>query len=1744
MGNDYELKSKLLFSCNNMSNSGSSSNKDAGAGYMKDSARSLFLAKWIERSKNNHTGKMHRIYTHHSGFMRNAANMKALIDYVYDDKIPIADIKSTHTYKLMKKLEDNEKPHPYFKSKDILSEYKNKKPFELDNAYVYRTHGWEGAEPVFLRRYTFNYKDTCIDYNGDNICDGNNNEEDNAFIKSIKTNFVMSNYNGCEILEQNVSISEYHGPNSVLGIPQLIPVEKGYDTSAKAVYRMGLYNIGCEPYPAWFLDRSRVCTALVNRAKDFSAMFDSSATELACDSNQAAKDNYCEEKWVYDRNKPNYVSSNDNNDDDDKGEKHLCVDETKTFELMKNDFYITYADEKIPVKSDTYQFTKGSQTYKYTIKQDEEFVELTMSNDIKNFIEVLISQQAELAYDPFTEDIKSNGYEDITNAYKSWANLSIISNKELSYKYNDISDMNECVVDSFTYEDEKGKYISLIKSCNLHDMTKANVYGDHTKNVVFNINHYTMQYPHRKNIEEKEEGKDETPVHTIVEENPNSVQTINPLYALFAKSLDEDDEDNEYYILFDDDFIERHPVSDNDRNAYEDFLKKLKLFNSSEGEALPKQLLNPYSLNLQGQLTVPMSYLFVTNTGTVRYKNNSQSENTSFKRSYMLFFDSHTFNSPKYNNSGIIAQGVLDPNDNKNMTAYTRYSNIETEMIFPDKEYTKFHNICSALRNIKVFIKETDPFNNVDDIKGYSKWFPIIQLVTPTRIESNGQSVMCVGTTGYPFKYKPQEWYGMQPELNCDTVVKAEEFDREVVIYTERHSRVEEITHAGIVDDTPQYDCVSRSEDIKQTFKFVKWRPFAKDGMLNVVFFPVKKGAKRVKFYNSLSKGKLVSCKYTYKYKDEESGKEINKDETIPIKEEYFFDKDGKYQDIKLDNLPNDCWDIQLIFEYTYDKNNTNDNDKIFNTITDQNIGEPASLDDKMYSYMKSTCSRNTSDSGPPFNTGSIEVNVKGGYPKSNGIKYYVYNSLDLSSQSTEILGCCNIVNGIAVKKTYSDVVDMLKNYNLTGKQDLAMGNSFSGDHHSLPNKNDFDEPFGMIEPSGSRYLSRYYEGMGEEERCRFYDKNFITYTDKDGIEKNTQEDLTYFMTYYNNVLNQVSGGGVHAYDIKREILEAGIERCLKKIDIDLLKYSLKFSEKQHYNSKESPYNIGIDTTPVSYNMYNENNEEVNVTRASNFSIRYRGFPFKEYLQHLEKRDGNVDTTRYADEYQGVNDWGGGWTDGSFLSRLMVKNGQGETDPVLPIINLAFGINIWVADKTDKSDDGEILVKNSWMTDGEKYYVFEFFKFFLHLKDPDFDKKTESNASFKVENIDASYYFTKTSWRIDMVQNLKFQSITWYNSAYDSESALPKSHLKDVQKDIENGEVGFKVKYSLPCENYKISWSGKTLTIRELKSNSRIEVVFASDNDYKMMFYAQAVLSHAKSKSGKWMHDTCYSDYTPYGSSSYNEGIFLPLNYGIFKKAPPMYKYQIIDRGIKFYTFMPSIWAESEPDVWAKIGYSILAVVVFVVSVVLTVVTVGAALPATGALTATAILAIVGGTLAVAGATVGLIATLGGIWGFIDPETLKILGWVSTGLSAVGAIFSAGAALNAAAGTLEIVTAAINLGASVANFGVMVANIAVEIAMEQEQKKLEKEQEIFKAELEVRLDALDNLNDYLFSTAAVLIPRDALNLFRVKRISEGVIETPTEFFNRTKNIDSQISYYKEFQFTTVENFVPMTLALY
>ena len=95
-----EFSGKFSFSCNNVSNSGVSSNKDDDVN-LKDSSRSLFLAKWIERWKQNHTGKMHRIYTYH--FMRNTNNLKALVDTL-SGKIKTVDITSTPTYKAIMKL--------------------------------------------------------------------------------------------------------------------------------------------------------------------------------------------------------------------------------------------------------------------------------------------------------------------------------------------------------------------------------------------------------------------------------------------------------------------------------------------------------------------------------------------------------------------------------------------------------------------------------------------------------------------------------------------------------------------------------------------------------------------------------------------------------------------------------------------------------------------------------------------------------------------------------------------------------------------------------------------------------------------------------------------------------------------------------------------------------------------------------------------------------------------------------------------------------------------------------------------------------------------------------------------------------------------------------------------------------------------------------------------------------------------------------------------------------------------------------------------------------------------------------------------------------------------------------------------------------------------------------------------------------------------------------------------------------
>lgn len=625
-------------------------------------------------------------------------------------------------------------------------------------------------------------------------------------------------------------------------------------------------------------------------------------------------------------------------------------------------------------------------------------------------------------------------------------------------------------------------------------------------------------------------------------------------------------------------------------------------------------------------------------------------------------------------------------------------------------------------------------------------------------------------------------------------------------------------------------------------------------------------------------------------------------------------------------------------------------------------------------------------------------------------------------------------------------------------------------------------------------------------------------------------------------------------YEIIREMLEKKYETILKKLDFDPLSYAFKYSNDIKYSPEnkypKDLYSLGMSLEPLKYKTKDEKGNIIEVTRENKFIVKPHTFPFKDSLFYY-KQGGTeqiIDPTADTDYYQAIENpiWGGlsSTGRGQYLAvgRTLV-NGKTNPSPIIPNTYLLTGTNIWgkLFLKTQSKDiNGSITelpeeqkeaLKFSWATDGEKYYLFEYFLMFIEWANKVKDMRKAIKEKLNVGK--------NCTINIPMVINSNefFALEHLYSFTAEIREVSSTSPIKKFTKDEQPKS------YTPPSEKYKLEMiNGTSFTITEVKSKLEISVTTSS---FGFTQYAQAILGDTDNGKydGDWRGGRTNQD-DPLGRDNYAESAFVPLNYGILRNAPPYYRLQLAYQSIKLYNLPTTIRAEENPSIWKKIGYSILAVVVCIVAVVATLVTLGAALPASGALTATAIVAIIGASLAIGGALVTCFATLAGIWGWLPSDVIATLQTIGTVMGAVGSVFTAGSAVMQATGTVAIVATSMSAAASLINVGVVATNLAIEINYQNEMKELEEDVKDFQKALETRVNSLNELERALASNSSLLPPSLTLAILGVKRIEDGVVEKPDSFFNRTKNIDQNLSRYITMPFDTTENFVSMTLALY
>lgn len=540
-------------------------------------------------------------------------------------------------------------------------------------------------------------------------------------------------------------------------------------------------------------------------------------------------------------------------------------------------------------------------------------------------------------------------------------------------------------------------------------------------------------------------------------------------------------------------------------------------------------------------------------------------------------------------------------------------------------------------------------------------------------------------------------------------------------------------------------------------------------------------------------------------------------------------------------------------------------------------------------------------------------------------------------------------------------------------------------------------------------------------------------------------------------------------------------------------------------------------------------------TYKSSAEIIPADFAFKEYLNYSSYATfvddkGNIitetvtDINKEQDDYQSVNNWAGGtW------GRLM-ETDKSLSTPVVPANAILLGINLYMFKNTTATEGTpSYTLKLSWMTDGEKYYLFHFLKYLLSTK-----IGTEPTNNAEANNFDLRFQVDTpaTAINIAVVHRLSINRIKYIHST-NTYSRI-KEGITILDK---KGHIGC---YTPSTEAYKlVKINEYTLQIVEVATNNIIEAEF-NLIDTGIFCPFRMIL---KEKDEKVDDDilyaiSYYNEASTLSPEVYSKGILFPLSYEILSKTPVMYQLQIYYNSIKFYDYKLSLATSTQPSTLEQIGMAIVGIVMAIVGIVISVVSLGSATPVGAALIYTGI------GVSVAAIVTSVVAIILYVTGSIDLETFNKIQTVSGIIGSIGGGF---AAISSAigAGTMEIVNAAINVTGVVSTIAITAANEAIENQFEDKMKKLEKQFKEFNDKIQGKLDVIEQIKDELNSKSAMTLDSPStLALLGIKRVSNNTYETPTQFFNRTKNIDSKLNSYLNFPFTSVEKFVKMTLSLY
>lgn len=589
---------------------------------------------------------------------------------------------------------------------------------------------------------------------------------------------------------------------------------------------------------------------------------------------------------------------------------------------------------------------------------------------------------------------------------------------------------------------------------------------------------------------------------------------------------------------------------------------------------------------------------------------------------------------------------------------------------------------------------------------------------------------------------------------------------------------------------------------------------------------------------------------------------------------------------------------------------------------------------------------------------------------------------------------------------------------------------------------------------------------------------------------------------------------------VQRKKDEKLVNRWLNNLGFNLNTFVFKYDSGNKFLEDSTLSDIYL-LPSVTYNSK---------TYYNTVKIKVPSFPFKEYLNYTttiryympkysKKKETVTRVYQTRDDYQFWNTW----NDPEDTAGRHMSLEDEDNQPVVPCNSIIIGISMYLFKNiTEDKTKIEKTVKLSWISDGEKFYLFEFFKYLIKLKLGVDDLISDATT----DSVSLNFY---VSGDTDADLNRENNAVKIMHGLF-----IKKLVYKRTNEFYSRKKQGILAPdYTPSSEIYKLEKVDNE-TVRIINTVTK-EITEATFDTSKAAIWSDFRLTYKNEPSwvkDKSIYGSAYADMSLW-VDTYSESILFPLSYEIFRKAPVWYKLQIFYNSIKFYDYKLAIETHKEPTTLEKVGMAILGLVIAIIGLVISIVSFGAATPVG------AILMGIGIGLSVVSIAVSLVSILLFVTGAISEETYRKLQIAAGIIDSVGSVFSL-------AGQGQIVEAAI-AGVGVAGeVAIQATNEALEQQFEKSMKALEDNFKDFQNKMEARMDVLDKVKDELNSKNAVTLDSFSVrSILGIKRISDGHIETPTQFFNRTKNISNNyIDTLLNFQHTSIQNFVKMSISLY